>query len=115
KGNDCIWVIVDQIVRLHAIPSSIVSDRDPRFTSRFWESLQEAVGTKLRMSSAYHPSIDGQLERTIQSLEDSLRSCVLKHGALYGRRCRTPLCWHESGENVVLGPEIVQETTEKSS
>ncbi|PNX73284.1 retrotransposon-related protein, partial [Trifolium pratense] len=167
KGNDCIWVIVDrltksahfiafktgtlipklaeiyvdQIVRLHGIPSSIVSDRDPRFTSRFWESLQEAVGTKLRMSSAYHPQTDGQSERTIQSLEDLLRACVLEHGgnwdswlslieftynnsfhssigmapfeALYGRRCRTPLCWYESGENVVLGPEIVQQKTEK--
>ncbi|MCH82353.1 retrotransposon protein, partial [Trifolium medium] len=100
KGNDCIWMIVDrltksahfiafktgtlipklaeiyvdQIVRLHGIPSSIVSDRDPRFTLRFWESLQEAVGTKLRMSSTYHPQTDGQSERTIQSLEDLLRS-----------------------------------------
>jgi hypothetical protein len=165
KGNDSIWVIVDrltksahfiafktgtlvprlaeiyveQIVKLHGIPSSIVSDRDPRFTSRFWESLQEALGTKLRLSSAYHPQTDGQSERTIQSLEDLLRACVLEGGgswdsylplieftynnsyhssigmapfeALYGRRCQTPLCWFESGEKVVLGPEIVQETT----
>ncbi|MCI85837.1 retrotransposon protein, partial [Trifolium medium] len=50
---------IEQIVRLHGIPSSIVSDRDPRFTSRFWEILQEALGTKLRMSSAYHPQTDG--------------------------------------------------------
>ncbi|WJX88383.1 hypothetical protein P8452_70481 [Trifolium repens] len=100
-------IYVEQIVKLHGIPSSIVSDRDPRFTSRFWESLQEAVGTKLRMSSAYHPQTDGQLEITIQSLEDLLRA------SLYGRRCRTPLCWYETGENVVLGLEIVQETTEK--
>ncbi|WJX13331.1 hypothetical protein P8452_03730 [Trifolium repens] len=167
KGNDSIWVIVDrltksahfiafktgtliprlaeiyveQIVRLHGIPSSIVSDRDPRFTSRFWESLQEALGTKLRMSSAYHPQTEGQSERTIQSLEDLLRACVLEDGgswdrylplieftynnsyhanigmapfeALYGRRCRTPLCWYENGESVVLGPELVQQTTEK--
>ncbi|GAU48777.1 hypothetical protein TSUD_406200 [Trifolium subterraneum] len=167
KGNEVIWVVVDrltksahfiaiktgtlvprlaeiyveQIVRLHGIPFSIVSDRDPRFTSRFWESLQEALGTKLRLSSAYHPQMDGQSERTIQSLEDLLRACVLEQGeswdsclplieftynncfhssigmapfeALYGRRCRTPLCWYESGENVVLGPNIVQETTEK--
>jgi hypothetical protein len=94
KGNDSIWVIVDrltkfahfiafktgtlvpklaeiyveQIVKLHGIPSSIVSDRDPRFTSRFCESLQDALGTKLRLSSAYHPRTDGQSERTIQSL-----------------------------------------------
>ncbi|GAU42520.1 hypothetical protein TSUD_376480 [Trifolium subterraneum] len=167
KGNEVIWVVVDrltksthfiaiktgmlvpklaeiyveQIVKLHGILSSIASDRDLRFTSRFWESLQEGLGTKLRLSSAYHPQTDGQSERTIQSLEDFLRACVLEQGvswdsclplieftynnnfhssigmtpfeALYGRRCRTPLCWYESGESVVLGPEIVQETMEK--
>jgi len=128
-------------VKLHGVPSSIVSDRDPRFTSRFWKSLQEALGSKLRLSSAYHPHTDGQSERTIQSLEDLLRVCVLEQGgtwdshlplieftynnsyhssigmapfeALYGRRCRTPLCWFESGESVVLGPNIVHQTTEK--
>lgn len=164
---DSIWVIVDRltksahfipinisfpvaklaeiyirvIVKLHGVPSSIVSDRDPRFTSRFWKSLQEALGSKLRLSSAYHPQTDGQSERTIQSLEDLLRVCVLEHGgawdshlplieftynnsyhssigmapfeALYVRKCRTPLCWFESGESVVLGPEIVRQTTEK--
>ncbi|CAJ2638146.1 unnamed protein product [Trifolium pratense] len=73
-------IYVEQIVKLHGIPSSIVSDRDPRFTSRFWESLQEALGTKLRLSSAYHPQTDGQSERTIQSLEDLLRACVLEQG-----------------------------------
>jgi len=92
KAFDSIWVVVDrltksahfipiktgmsvtrlaeiyiqQIVRLHGIPSSIVSDRDPRFTSKFWESLQAALGTKLRLSSAYHPQTDGQTKRTIQ-------------------------------------------------
>nr|KYP37777.1 Transposon Ty3-I Gag-Pol polyprotein [Cajanus cajan] len=96
KNLDAIWVIVDrltksahfipiniryflhrltrlyisEIVRLHGVPTSIVSDRDPRFTSRFWESLHKALGTKLRLSSAYHPQTDGQTERTIQSLED---------------------------------------------
>jgi len=55
----------EQIVRLHGIPSSIVSDRDLRFTSKFWESLQAALGTKLRLSSAYHPQTDGQADRTI--------------------------------------------------
>ena len=167
RGCDSIWVVVDrltksahfipinityplkkltelyisEIVRLHGIPSSIVSDRDPRFTSRFWESLHKALGTKLRVSSAYHPQTDGQTEQTIQSLEDLLRACILEQGgswdsflplieftynnsfhssigmapfeALYGRRCRTPLCWYESGESVLLGPEIVQQTTEK--
>ena len=132
---------IEKIVRLHGIPSSIVSDRDPRFTSKFWEGLQRALGTKLRLSSAYHPQTDGQTERTIQSLEDLLRACVLEKGggwdcylplieftynnsfhssigmapfeALYGRRCRTPLCWYESGESAVIGPEIIQQTTEK--
>jgi len=132
---------IERIVCLHGIPSSIVSDRDPRLTSRFWEGLQSALGTKLRLSSAYHPQTDGQTERTIQSLEDLLRSCVLEQGgnwdsflplieftynnsfhssigmapfeALYGRRCRTPLCLYESGESVVVGPELIQETTDK--
>ncbi|CAJ2651824.1 unnamed protein product [Trifolium pratense] len=134
-------IYVEQIVKLHGIPTSIISDRDPRFTSRFWESLQEALGMKLRLSSAYHPQTDGQSERTIQSLEDLLRACVLEQNvnwdsclplveftynnsyhssigmapfeALYGRRCRTPLCWYETGEGAILGPKIVQETTEK--
>jgi len=100
KGFDSIWVVVDwltksahfipiktgmyvarlveiyieQVVRLHGIPSSIVSDRDPRFTSNFLESLQAILGTKLKLSSAYHPQTDGQTERTIQSLEDLLRA-----------------------------------------
>ncbi|RHN60629.1 putative nucleotidyltransferase, Ribonuclease H [Medicago truncatula] len=167
RGHDAIWVVVDRltksahfipinisypvaqlaeiyvhsIVKLHGVPSSIVSDKDPRFTSRFWKSLQDALGSKLRLSSTYHPQTDGQSERTIQSLEDLLRVCVLEQGgawdshlplieftynnsyhssigmapfeALYGRRCRTPLCWFESGESVVLGPNLVHETTEK--
>ena len=104
RGLDSIWVIVDrltksahfipinirfsleklttlyisEVVRLHGVPSSIVSDRDPRFTSRFWESLNRALGTKLRLSSTYHPQTDGQTEWTIQSFEDLLRACVLE-------------------------------------
>lgn len=134
-------IYIRVVVKAHGVPLSIVSDRDPRFTSRFWMSLQEALGSKLKLSSAYHPQTDGQSERTIQSLEDLLRACVLEQGgawdtyfplieftynnsyhssigmapfeALYCRRCRTPLCWHESGESVVLGPEMVQQTSEK--
>src|SRR4051812_46728877 len=74
---------IEKIVSLHGIPSSIVSDRDPRFTSKFWEGLQKALGTKLRLSSAYHPQTDGQTERTIQSLEDLLRACVLEKGGTW--------------------------------
>jgi len=134
-------IYIDEIVRLHGVPSSIVSDRDPRFTFRFWQTLQEALGTKLRLSSAYHPQSDGQSERTIQSLEDLLRTCVLDHlgswdeilplveftynnsyqasigmapfEALYGRKCRTPLCWFQDGERVLIGPKLIQQTNEK--
>ena len=92
KGNDSIWVIVDRltkvahfipvrtkysgdklaqlyvdnIVKLHGVPSRIVSDRDTQFTSKFWKSLHEAMGTKLDFSSAYHPQTDGQTERIIR-------------------------------------------------
>ena len=53
-------IYIEQVVRLHGIPSSMVSDWDPRFTSKFWENLQVALGIKLRLSSAYHPQTDGQ-------------------------------------------------------
>ena len=126
---------VKEVVKLHEVPTSIVSDRDPRFTSRFWVSLQEALGTKLKLSSAYHPQTDGQTKRTIQTLQDMLRSCVIDYQgdweeclllvefsynnsyhssigmapfeALYGRKCRTPLCWFESGESLLIGPEML--------
>jgi hypothetical protein len=103
SGQDAKWVIVDrltkcahflpikitdsmdklaelyvwEIVSLHGVPISIVSNRDPWFTSRFWEKLQSAMGTKLNFSTAYHPQTDGQSKRTIQTLEDMLRLCVL--------------------------------------
>ena len=104
SGHDTIWVIVDrlrksthflpvrnsdsldklaqlyvrEIIRLHGTPVSIVSDDDPRFTSRFWPSLQNSLGTKLHFSTAFHPQTDGQSERTIQTLEDMLRACVME-------------------------------------
>ena len=166
-GYDTIWVIVDrltksahflpiketdemntlaqiylkEIVSRHGVPISIISDRDSRFTSHFWKSLQKALGTKLDMSTAYHPQTDGQSERTIQTLEDMLRACVIDFGkgwdkhlplaefsynnsyhtsikaapfeALYGRKCRSPVCWAEVGEIQLTGPDLVHETTEK--
>ena len=69
---------VDEIVRLHGVLVSIVSDRDPRFTSRFWPSLQAALGTRLHFNTAFHPQTDGQSERTIQNLEDMLRACAME-------------------------------------
>ncbi|GJU77302.1 putative reverse transcriptase domain-containing protein [Tanacetum coccineum] len=146
QGYDTIWVIVDrltksaiftpmretdsmdklariylkEVVTRHGIPVSIICDRDPRFASNFWRSLQNALGTNLDMSTAYHPQTDGQSERTIQTLEDMLRACAIDFGkgwvnhlplvefsynnsyhasikaapfeALYGRKCRSPVC-----------------------
>ncbi|GJR27834.1 putative reverse transcriptase domain-containing protein [Tanacetum coccineum] len=167
QGYDTIWVIVDrltksaifmpmretdpmdklarmylkEVVTKHGIPVSIICDRDPRFASNFWKSLQKALGTSLDMSTAYHPQTDGQSERTIQTLEDMLRACVIDFGngwvkhlplvefsynnsyhasikaapfeALYGRKCRSPVCWAEVGQVQLTGPELVQETTER--
>ncbi|GJX35745.1 putative reverse transcriptase domain-containing protein [Tanacetum coccineum] len=132
---------IKEIVSRHGVPISIISDRDSHFTSRFWQSLQNALGTQLDMSTAYHPETDGQSERTIQTLEDMLRACVIDFGkgwdkhlplvefsynnsyhasikaapfeALYGRKCRSPVCWAEVGDSQLTGPEIIQETTEK--
>ena len=68
---------VNEIVKLHGIPLSIVSDCDPWFTPRFWKELQLAFGTRLNFSTAFHPQTDGQSERVIKVLEDMLRGCVL--------------------------------------
>ena len=163
RQHDAIWVIVDrltksahflpvsnddpldklaqlyveEIVRLHGVSISIVSDRDPRF----WSNLQDAMGTRLHFSTAFHPQTDGQSERTIQTLEDMLRACVIEFKgswdthlslmefaynnsyqssigmapfkALYGRKCRTPVCWDEVGERRLIGPELLQITLDK--
>nr|GFC63800.1 reverse transcriptase domain-containing protein [Tanacetum cinerariifolium] len=70
-------IYLKEVVTRHGIPVSIISDRDPRFASNFWRSLQKALGTRLDMSTAYHPETDGQSERTIQTLEDMLRACAI--------------------------------------
>ncbi|GKA77650.1 putative reverse transcriptase domain-containing protein [Tanacetum coccineum] len=84
-------------------------DRDSHFTSRFWQSLQSALGTQLDMSTAYHPETDGQSERTIQTLEDMLRACVIDFRKGWERHL--PLA--EFGDVQLTGPEIIHETTEK--
>ncbi|GKA40348.1 putative reverse transcriptase domain-containing protein [Tanacetum coccineum] len=79
-------------------------------------ALYVTLGTQLDLSTAYHPQTDGQSERTIQTLEDMLRACMIDFGgnwALYGRKCQTPIAWAEVGESQLIGPEIVQETTAK--
>ncbi|GKF16380.1 putative reverse transcriptase domain-containing protein [Tanacetum coccineum] len=73
-----------EIVCRHGVLVSIISDRDSHFTSRFWRSLQEALGTNLDMSTAYHSQTDGQSERNIQTLEDMLRACVIDFGTRVG-------------------------------
>ncbi|GJX87763.1 putative reverse transcriptase domain-containing protein [Tanacetum coccineum] len=111
-------IYVDEIVARHGVPVSIISDRDGRFTSRCWQTVQKALGTRLDMSTAYHPQTDGQSERTIQTLEDMLRAyhssikCA-PFEALYGRKCRSPVLWAEIGESSLIGPELIQETTDK--
>ncbi|GJY10858.1 putative reverse transcriptase domain-containing protein [Tanacetum coccineum] len=100
----------------HGVPILIISDRDSRFTSRFWQSMQEALGTRLDMSTTYHPQINGQSEPTIQTLKDMLRACVLDFGGSWD--VHLPLVefsynssYHSSGQ--LIGPELVQEATEK--
>nr|GEW05895.1 putative reverse transcriptase domain-containing protein [Tanacetum cinerariifolium] len=130
-----------EVVSRHEVPVSIISDRDDRFTSQFWQSLQKALGTQLDMGTAYHPQTDGQSERTIQTLEDMLQACVMDFGkgwvihlpliefsynnsyhksikvapfeALYGHKCRSPVCWAEVGDALLTGPKIIRKTIEK--
>ena len=75
--NKLAELYIKEIVRLHGIPISIISDRDSRFTSRFWGNLQEALGTRLNFSTTFHLQTDGQSKRVIQVLEDMLRSSVI--------------------------------------
>nr|GEU90868.1 putative reverse transcriptase domain-containing protein [Tanacetum cinerariifolium] len=133
--HDTIWVIVDRltksayflpmredykmdrlaklylnkIVTRHGVLISIISDHDSHFTLRFWQSMQEELGTRLDMSTAYHPQTDGKSERTIQTLEDMLRACVLDFGGSWDVHLSLV------GEGQFIGPELVHETTEKIS
>nr|GEZ59947.1 putative reverse transcriptase domain-containing protein [Tanacetum cinerariifolium] len=103
-----------ELVSRHGVPVLIISDHDDSFTSQFWQSLQKALGTQLDMSAAYHPQTDGQSYRTIQTLEDMLRAIkAAPFKALYGRKCRSPVCWAEVGDAQLTGPEIIREAIEK--
>ena len=166
RKHDSVWVVVDrltksahflpvrtnysldklaklyikEIVWLYGIPVSIISDKDPRFTSRFWGQLQVALGTRLNFSTTFHHQTDGQSERVIKVLEDMLRRCVIDYEgswdrhiplvefvynnsfqlsigmtpyeALYGRKCRTSMCWTELGEKKIISLGLIQETEE---
>jgi hypothetical protein len=72
-------IYLDQIIRLHGVPKTIISDQGAQFVAHFWEQLQDSLGTKLIRSSAYHPQMDGQTERVNQILEDMLRACVIQY------------------------------------
>ncbi|GJZ00664.1 hypothetical protein Tco_0518093 [Tanacetum coccineum] len=139
--NKLTKLYIKEIVSRHGVPISIISDRDSKFTSNFWQSLQKAFKTQLDMSTAYHPQTNGQSKRAKQALEDMLRACIIDFGkswdhylplvefsynnsyhsslksspfeALYGQKCRSPICWSEVGDVQLTGPEIVQQTTEK--
>ncbi|GJX48203.1 putative reverse transcriptase domain-containing protein [Tanacetum coccineum] len=105
---------IKEIVSRHGVPISIISDRDSHFTSIFWQSMQNALGTQLDMSTAYHPETDGQSERTIQTLEDMLRACVIDFGK--GWKRHLPLVefsYNNIGDVQLTGPETIHETTEK--
>ncbi|GKF52759.1 putative reverse transcriptase domain-containing protein [Tanacetum coccineum] len=103
---------LNKIVARHGVPILIISDRDSRFALRFWQSMQEALGTRLDMSTAYHPQIDGQSERTIQTLEDMLTSWTSRE---VGMKFRSLIMWAEAREGQLIGSELVQETIEKIS
>lgn len=162
SGHDQIWVIVErltksahflpvkstfresqhaelfisEIVKLHGVPASFISDRDPIFTSQFRKAFQKALGTRLKRSASNHPHTDGQSERTIQTLEYMLSDCIFKDGgswrnhlpliefsynnsyyssigmtpydeAFYVRKCRTMLCWIEVRNKSILGPMFI--------
>ncbi|GJW33850.1 putative reverse transcriptase domain-containing protein [Tanacetum coccineum] len=139
QGYDTIWVIVDRLTKSAIFTPMRETDPLDKLARMYLK--ENALGTNLDMSTTYHPQIDGQSERTIQTLEDMLRACAIDFGkgwvnhlplvefsynnsyhasikaapfeALYGRKCRSPVCWTEVGEAQILGPELIQETIEK--
>ncbi|GKD78476.1 putative reverse transcriptase domain-containing protein, partial [Tanacetum coccineum] len=139
QGYDTIWVIVDRLTKSAIFVPMRETDPMDKLARMYLK--EKALGTNLDMSTAYHPQTDGQSERTIQTLEDMLRACAIDFGkgwvnhlplvefsynnsyhasikaapfeALYGRKCRSPVCWTEVGQVQLTGPELVQETTEK--
>ncbi|GJR65571.1 putative reverse transcriptase domain-containing protein [Tanacetum coccineum] len=106
---------INEIVARHGVPVLIISDRDSYFTSRFWQSLQKALETRLDLSTAYHPETDGQSDRTIQTLKDMLRACAIDFGGNWDTHL--PLVEfsynNKVGESKIIRPEIIQETIEK--
>jgi hypothetical protein len=128
---------VKEIVSKHGVPKKIVSDRGSVFTSAFWGKLHAALGSQLDFSTPYHPQTGGQTERTNQILEDMLQACALDFGGswdehlplaefsynnsyqsslkaapfevLYGRKCRSPICWFEPRSNRDFETDFIKE------
>ena len=141
SAEDYARLYVREIVRLHGVPTSIISDRGAQFTANFWRSFQKGLGTQVNLSTAFHPQTDGQAERTIQTLEDMLRACIIDfkgswddhlpliefaynnsyhssiqmapYEALYGRKCRSPIGWFDVGETKLIGPDVIQQAVDK--
>ncbi|KAH0644818.1 hypothetical protein KY284_032702 [Solanum tuberosum] len=139
--EDYAKLYINEIVRLHGFPLSIISDRGPQFTSHFWKSFQKGLGTQVNLSRTFHPQTDGKAERTIETLEKMLRDSVIDfkdswndqlsliefaynnnyyssiqmapYEALYGHRCRSLLSWFEVGKATLIGPDSVHEAMEK--
>nr|GEY69049.1 putative reverse transcriptase domain-containing protein [Tanacetum cinerariifolium] len=134
-GQDTIWVIVDrltksayflpmredgtlekltrkylkEVVSKHGVPVLIISNRDGKFTSHFWKSLNKELGTRLDISTTYHPETNEFSYNN--SYHTSIKATPFE--ALYGRKCRSPICWAEVGDRQFTSPEIIHETTEK--
>ncbi|GJR53026.1 putative nucleotidyltransferase, ribonuclease H [Tanacetum coccineum] len=100
-------------LELMEVELSIVSDRDPRFTSCFWKGLQNAWGTRLKFSTAFHPQTDGQMKRTIQTLEDMLRSCALEWIGNWDKSVGHISVLNEVGKRLIEGLELIEVTNEK--
>ncbi|GKA18596.1 putative reverse transcriptase domain-containing protein [Tanacetum coccineum] len=116
QGYDTIWVIVDRLTKSAIFVPMRETDPMEKLARMYLKEVtSEALSTILDSVLHTIPQTDGQSERTIQTLEDMLRACVIAapFKALYGRKCRSPVCWADVGQVQLTGPEIVQETTEK--
>jgi hypothetical protein len=137
KATNVVDIFMREVARLHEIPKTIVSDKDPKFTLNFWKGLFKGFRTNMNFSTAYHPETDGQTERVNRVIEDMLRMYVMdkpskwedylhlveftiNNGyqaslkmipfeALYGRRCNTPVSWDNPANRIVVGPKLLKE------
>ncbi|CAN4084894.1 unnamed protein product [Withania somnifera] len=134
-------IYIREVVRLHGVPISIISDRGTRFTLKFWRAVRRDLGTKVHLSTAFHPRTDGRYERTIRVLEDIPRACVIDFGstwdrhlplvefsynngyhsgiemapfeALYGGRCRSPIGWFDGFEAKVRSTDLLRDSLDR--